>query len=136
MTNVEVFTAALRKLYVLNEIQTASAEQAAKCLESLNNMMETWLEANDIELGYYAQTMADLSTNCPVQPYSLKGVIASLAVGVAADFGASVSTELATEYTDGYASICKRAVIKKMRESDMSHLPRNRARRGDILYDT
>lgn len=137
MTNIEVITSALRKLNVVNEIQTPSAEQSAKCLEALNNMMEPWFEANDIDLGYYPQLIADLSSACPVQPYALKGVIASLAIAVAPDFGASVTQELAAEFNAGYEPICRRAAIKKMKEANMSHLPHDRYRRGgNILNDT
>lgn len=129
MTNLELFTGVLRKLNVINEIQTPTAEQGAKCLEALNDMMEQW-EEDGIRLQYFRQT--DTSATFPCQPYTQVGVRAALAIRVAGDFGASVSTELAAEFNDGMSTITRKAVSAQLDEASMSHLPGS-YRAWDIL---
>lgn len=120
MTNLELITGALRKLNVINEVETPSAEQGAKCLEALNAMMAQW-EEDGISLQYYRQT--DTSATFPCPEYSEKGVRAALAIGVAGDFGATVSTELAAEFDSGYGTIVRKAMTRQLPEARMSHLP-------------
>ena len=125
MTNLELITGALRKLNVINEIETPSAEQGAKCLEALNDMMEQW-EENDIKLQYFAQSQTSATFPCPA--YANTGVRAALAIRVAVDFGATVSIELAAEYDSGYSTICRKNVIRQLEEASMAHLPGRRSR--------
>jgi hypothetical protein len=132
MTIIELITGALRKLNVINEIETPSAEQGAKCLEALNDMMEQW-EENDINLQYYPQTTTSATFPCPA--YANVGVRAALAIRVAADFGATVSVELAAEYDSGYSTICRKAAIRQLEEARMDHLP-GRHSRHNILTDS
>ena len=132
MTNLELIAGALRKLNVINEIQTPSAEQGAKCLEELNDMMEQW-EEDGVKLQYYAQT--DTSATFPCPAYTNAGVRAALAIRVAVDFGASVSVELAAEYDSGWSTICRKAINSQIIEASMSYLPRVNGRRGNILND-
>lgn len=120
MTLLELITGSLRKINVVNEIETASAEQGAKCLESLNDMLEQW-EEDGIKLQYFRQT--DTSATFPCQAYTQVGVRAALAVRVAGDFGATVSVELAAELIDGMATITRKAVSAQLGEASMSHLP-------------
>lgn len=129
MTNLELITGSLRKLNVINEIQTPSAEQGAKCLEALNDMMEQW-EEDSITLQYFTQST--LSDTFPCPAYANVGIRAALAIRVAGDFGASVSIELAAEYDAGWSTICRKAVKSQMVEADMSHLP-GRTINGRIL---
>lgn len=120
MTNLDLIAGALRKLNVINEIQTPSAEQGAKCLEALNGMLEQW-EEDGINLQYYRQSVTSATFPCPA--YSEAGVRAALAIRVAGDFGATVSTELAAEFDSGYSTILRKAITKDLPEASMSHLP-------------
>lgn len=120
MTILELIAGSLRKINVINEIQTPSAEQGAKCLESLNDMLEQW-EEDGIKLQYFRQ--ADTSATFPCPAYSQVGVRASLAVRVAGDFGATVSVELAAELIDGMSTITRKAMSAQLGEVSMSHLP-------------
>lgn len=120
MTILELIAGSLRKLNVINEIETPSAEQGAKCLESLNGMLEQW-EEDGIRLQYYKQDSTSNTLPCPA--YSETGVRAALAIRVAADFGAVVSTELAAEYDSGFSTILRKAMNNQLPEASMTHLP-------------
>jgi hypothetical protein len=123
VTNLELITGALRKINVINEIETPSAEQGAKCLEAMNAMLAQW-EVDDINLQYYRQ--ANTSDTFPCPEYAEKGVRAALAIAVASDFGATVSTELAAEFDSGYSTIVRRAMNKELPEASMTHVPGSR----------
>jgi hypothetical protein len=120
MTILELITGSLRKLNVINEIETPSAEQGAKCLEALNDMLEQW-EEDGVKLQYYRQSST--SATFPCQAYTLVGVRAALAIRVAGDFGATVSTELAAEFDSGYSTILRKVMNAQLPEASMSHLP-------------
>lgn len=120
MTILELITGALRKLNVINEIETPSAEQGAKCLEALNDMLAQW-EEEGIVLQYFRQSVT--SATYPCQDYTIVGVRAALAIRVAGDFGATASVELAAEYDSGYSTILRKAMTKELPEASMSHLP-------------
>jgi hypothetical protein len=120
MTNLDLITGALRKLNVINEIATPSAEQGADCLEALNDMLAQW-EADGISLQYFKQSST--TDAFPCQDYTVTGVRAALAIRVAGDFSASVSTELAAEFDSGFATILRKAMTKQLPEASMSHLP-------------
>lgn len=129
MTNLELIAGALRKLNVINEIETPSAEQGAKCLEALNDMLERW-EEDGIKLQYYRQSSTATIFPCPA--YANDGVRAALAIKVASDFGATVSTELAAEFDSGYSTILRKAMTKQLPDASMSHLPSGYARQNII----
>lgn len=120
MTNLELITGSLRKLNVINEIETPSAEQGAKCLEALNDMMEQW-EEDGIRLQYFKQSAT--SDTFPCAAYTQVGVRAALAIRVAGDFGATVTTELAAEFDVGFSTILRKAVDHDLGEASMAHLP-------------
>lgn len=120
MTILELITGALRKLNVINEVETPSAEQGAKCLEALNDMLEQW-EEDGIKLQYFRQSATSATFPCP--DYTIAGVRAALAIRVAGDFGAIVSTELAAEYDSGFSTILRKAMTKALPEASMAHLP-------------
>ncbi len=120
MTVLELITGSLRKLNVINEIETPSAEQGAKCLEALNDMLEQW-EEDDIKLQYYRQSAT--SATFPCADYTIAGVRAALAIRVAGDFGATVSTELAAEFDSGMTTIVRKAMNTQLSEASMRHLP-------------
>jgi hypothetical protein len=122
MTNLELITGALRKLNVINEIETPSAEQGAKCLEALNDMLEQW-EEDGIKLQYFRQSTT--SDTFPCQAYTQVGVRAALAIRVASDFGAMVSTELAAEFDMGFSTILRKAMTHELDAVSMRHLPGN-----------
>lgn len=129
-TNVQIIKDALLLLNLIGETEDPSAEQGATMLRLLNQMMELW-EENDIKLQYYEQTNTTATFPCPA--YSEIGVAAALAIMAAPNFGASISPELQERYRQGYEVISRKAVQRRMKESDMRHVPGPTGRRSDIF---
>lgn len=78
-TNLEIITDALRAINVLDETETASAEQGVYCLRQLNQMLAAW-EVDDIALGYFAQTST--AVTCPIPDWAEVGVTNKLGIRV------------------------------------------------------
>lgn len=118
-TNAQIIGDALSLLKVIAEGETPSAEHSAHGLRKLNQMLATW-EVDGIALGYHAQT--DATATCPIPDWAEKGVYGSLAIEVAADYGAQLSAEAMKTADDGYTLILRRIISLGMQGSDMSHL--------------
>ncbi len=127
---IDVVTRALRKINVVPEGVTPSAEQGAACLDQLNSMFPAW-EESDIFLQWYPQTSTADDFPCP--DYCIDGVIGSLAIAMAPAYGVGVSPELASYMDAGMQIIRRKAMNKKLRPVDLSHLPQGRAGRSDIF---
>lgn len=131
ITNRQLIEDALGALGVLGEGESASDTQGALALRLLNAMLATWQE-DGIELQYFEQP--DLSANCPIPPWAVSGVRDSLAIYMAADFGAPVAEALVARAKSGVETITRHAVQAKMKPADMSHMPQGEAYRGyDII---
>lgn len=117
---IDIITAAYRKANIIPKTATPSAAQGQIALDDLNRMMWLW-EANDINLQWYTQT--DTTTTYPCAEYTQQGVIGSLAVILCAGARIPVSPELAVYTDQGMEAITRKAMNKKLRPVDMSHLP-------------
>ena len=133
ITNVQVYTRALRKLNVLSEIDTPSSEQGETCRVSLNQMMAEWREMRGVKIGYFSQP--DTTGNCPIPEWAEGAVIASLAARVAPEFGAEVSMELAAQISSTYRGLQRKLQNEALDNVDMSHLPIGQGHIGSGLYD-
>lgn len=119
-TNLDVINGALRELNVIAENQNASAEQGSQCLEKLNELLEMWKEVG-IDFGWYEQSST--AGNAPIPDYARTAVRTSLAILCASQYGASVSTELASVADRAYGLLLSKAQREKLDNVDMSHLP-------------
>ncbi len=128
MTNAEIITGALRLLGVLNEVQTASAEQSASALLVLNDIMADW-EQDGIDLQYYAQTSSTAET--PIPAHANAAVRYFLAFALAPEYGRQVSQEMYAAGEKFYRRLTRDAVNQVMRES-VTDLPRGE---GASYYD-
>ena len=126
-TNIQLITDALRLINVINEIETPSAEQGATCLRILNQLMEQW-EEDGINLQYFEQTST--SSDFPGPKYAELGVVAGLAIRAAPFFGASVSPEVANQFTEGMLTITRKSVLKNAQTADLRHMPLGGSRRS------
>lgn len=136
VTNAEIINRALRELNVIAETDEASAEQGEKCLKKLNNMMELWRES-DIDYGWFEQTST--SDDCPIPDYAELAVHTSLAILCAAQYGATVSPELAAVADRSWGIVHRKAVQEQLDNMSMSHLPAGTGHYGtgyDIQTDT
>jgi len=117
--NSEIITSALRALRIVAEGESATAAQAADALVVLNQMMESW-SVGETALHYFAQT--DVSGECPIPQWAERGVIAMLAIELAADYGAEITPALVKRAEDGYGVILRESIKAAMKPADMSHL--------------
>lgn len=131
-TNSQIITAALRALRIVGEGESASAAQSADALAILNQMLEAW-SVEGIDLQYFAQT--DVSAACPIPAWSERGVIACLALELAADYGAELTAAVAKRADEGYQTIARECLNARLQPADMSHLGGGQGR-YNILTDT
>lgn len=118
--NSDLISDALREISVLDETETASAEQGATGLRKMNQLMADW-EESGIKLGYFSQTT--LSDTCPIPLYAESGVITNLAIKLASSYGAKVSIELASAGLDGLSTILRTAMNDALPQADMQNRP-------------
>jgi len=121
ITNIDLITRSLQKLTVISEIETPSAEQGADALMELNQMMAEWEEGGR-RLDYFEQSLT--SDVCPIPAHAASVVICALAVRLAADYGATVSQELAAQLVAGEERLLRILALRNLSEADMSNRPR------------
>lgn len=120
MTNSDLITGALRLLGVLNEVQTASAEQGAHGLEALNQVMAEW-ESDGIDIQYYEQN--DITQETPIPMNARAAVKYFLAFALAPEYGRAVTPEMRETGAKFYNTLVKNTVLDGMRES-VTSMPR------------
>jgi hypothetical protein len=130
-TNLELINRALREINVISETEDASTEQGTQCLKKLNNMLELWKE-NGIDFGWYEQDST--AGDAPVPDFCELAVVNNLAIVCASQYGASVSTELATVAERTYRILLRKAISEELDNTDMSHMPEGAGHYGN-RYD-
>ncbi|QDP53232.1 MAG: hypothetical protein GOVbin7744_35 [Prokaryotic dsDNA virus sp.] len=118
--NVNLITDALREINVINEVQSASAEQGQQSLTKLNQFMEG-LKENDIDFGWFEQS--DIQDSCPVPDWARMAVTAGLAIVLAPQYGATLSPELFAKYDSAFSMLQRKSIAERLDNADMSHLP-------------
>ena len=118
-TNLEIITDALRAINVLDETETASAEQGVYCLRQLNQMLAAW-EVDDIALGYFAQTST--AVTCPIPDWAEVGVTNKLGIRVSSQYAAQVPPGIAFSAEEGYQTILRTTINMKLKGLDMTHM--------------
>jgi hypothetical protein len=119
MTNQDIIRDALGLLGVLAETESVSADQAAHGLRVLNDLMDEW-EADNIEIGYYAQT--EPNVEFPAMARTALAVKYALAVALAPHYGRSAPAEVAVLAQRYYARLMRDAV--EIPVASTAHLPR------------
>lgn len=128
MTNSELITRALRRIGVLSEVETASAEQSTQGIQMLNDLMADW-EQEGVSLGYYEQT--SLTDDTPIPDHARAAVIYYLSFALAPEYGKQVSAEMYGAGQKSYDRLIREAVLQNMRESTLEKLPA-----GESSYQT
>lgn len=121
ITNSDLVSDALREIGVLDETETASAEQFADGIKKLNQMMEL-MEVGGIRLDYFKQSIS--SDNCPIPVYAETGITCTLAMRLAATYRATVTAELAATAEGGMRVILREAVKAELPVATMQNRPR------------
>jgi hypothetical protein len=119
-TNAEILGDAHKEINVIGETDSLSAEQGSYGLRVMNDLIESWT-MRGINLGYFAQT--DTTATCPIPAWAKMGVISSIAIAMAPNYGATVSIELRQKAEDGYQAISRQAALEKIQPLDDRHLP-------------
>jgi hypothetical protein len=125
--NSEVLNDAAREINVLSEVESASAEQGARWLRKLNDMMAVWYD-DGFDVGYFPQDSA--TDDFPVSAQYLLPVKLGLAVNIAAGEGATVSTELAASFRAAYDAALRSILNAKLKGANNDHMPIGEAWRG------
>ena len=120
MTNTQVIEAALRLLNILTEVETASAEQAASALTSMNNLFAMWA-ADGLNIGYVQQS--DVDATSPIDAESLQAAIYNLAVALAPEYGAPIRPDVVGLAEAGYKRVLRESLKDSMVESRLDHMP-------------
>lgn len=118
-TNLQIITDSLRALNVLDETETASADQGTHCLRQLNQMLAAW-EVEGVPLGYFAQTST--ADTCPIPDWAETGVYGMLAIRVAGHFSAQIPAATISLADMGYQTILRTITNQKLQGLDMSHM--------------
>lgn len=119
MTNLEIIRDALGLLGVLAETESVSAEQASHGLRVLNDLMDEW-EADNIEIGYWAQT--EPNSEFPAMARTALAVKYALAVALAPHYGRAVPADVGVLSQRYYARLMRDAV--EIPIASTAHLPR------------
>lgn len=122
-TNLETIERALRLVGVLDMHASAPAKESEIGLTVLNGMLTRW-EANNIPLGFSAQT--SLSAALPVPPEAETAVAYNLAVELGVELGAEPPQSVAALADAGYRAVSRDAF--KVQPSDPSGVPGGRGR--------
>lgn len=138
IVNSDLVSDSLREIGVLDETETASAEQFADAIRKLNQMMEMW-EIGGVKLDYFPQSIP--SDTCPIPAYAEMGVTSSLSIVLAPVYRASVTQELVAKTQTALAVIIREVVKRGLPVPQMWNRPlgegdRGRNRFANILYDT
>lgn len=114
-TNAEMIRDALGLLTVLGEGQTATAEQLAHGLRTLNTVMAD-LQESTIDLDYFDQTEA--SDEVPLPKDALLGVTAMLAAALAPEYGKQIGPEVAGRISRLYNRLLRNSISDQLREAE------------------
>ena len=122
-TNQEIINNALQELGVIESGETANATDSATVLNTLNNMMDAWREA-DKDLGFFPQD--DLTAEAPLERWTLEGVTSNLAIEIAPNFRSPVTTDLVQKADRGERVILNRLINTDLEGADMTTMPLGR----------
>jgi len=127
---------ALRDINVIQETESASAEQGSYCLRRLNQMMAT-LKESDVDVGYFAQK--NTTGDCPIPDWAELAITNLLSVAVAPKYGATVSQELDAMISNTATTLKRKMISEKLDNADLTHMPIGQGHLGrgyDIQRDS
>lgn len=127
MTGNELITPALRLIGVLQETESASAEQAANGLVTLNDMMAD-LVTDDVDLGYAQQS--DPNAEIGINNENRQALKALLALAFCADYDRAPSTAVIAMAQSGRNKLLRAGVYQTRQEATMTHIPMGEAYSG------
>jgi hypothetical protein len=130
VTNLELLTSAFRKVGMIDENQSPSAEQGVIGLQLLNQLLAAWGESSITFPSWFTQS--DLSATLPLPDWSERAVTASLAIEIAGEYERPVSDALATVASNSFDALLRKRVLQAIKPVDPS-VPMSEA--GSGYYD-
>ena len=134
ISNADLIRDSLSLINVLGVGEAAEPEHSEFAIRKQNALLADW-EADGVNLQYYAQTMDDLGSDCPIPDDSILAVTYYLAFALAPHYGKVVSQEMTALGNSYYARLTRESVKARMQEADLSNLPVGEGKRlrGNIL---
>lgn len=123
-TTLDIITAALRMLTVIDELSSPTPEQSSTAITVLNNMMANY-NVDGLRMGWFPQTLTNYNiVPAPLQDFDVEGVKYLLSVKLAPHFGIPLTGDLAglVELADGAMRDLSKRYIKYF-NSDLTGLP-------------
>lgn len=131
-TNSDYITRALKKIGVLAESESPSAEQGSDALVVMNDMFAVW-ESEGIDVGW--KPSASTTDTIDFHPAVREAVVTNLAARLCTDYAREPSAVLATLAVRTYEKLLREAINAKVRGVPMWHIPLGEGRMdsGNIL---
>lgn len=130
MTNLDLITAAFRRLGMLDENESPSAEQGSIGLRCLNQVLAEW---NQRGIGFPSwHTQTALSDALPIPDWAERAVSGALCIELAAEYDRPVSDALATVATNSFDALQRKRLLQSLQPVEPS-LPAAEA--GQYGYD-
>ena len=123
-TNSDYITRALKKIGVLSESETPSAEQGSDALVVMNDMFAVW-ESEGIDVGW--KPSSSTTDTIDFHPAVREAVVTNLAARLCADYAREPGAVLAILAVRAYEKLLREAINSKVRGVPMWHVPMGEA---------
>ena len=120
MTYTDLITDALRRVGIISETETPSAEQGQAALRVMNEMGAYW-NANGIVLGYVPVT--DPTDTLTLHPAYLEPIKNNLAVRLAADYRIPPAADIGMWAKEGLDFLRRESMVAQIKSVNLYHLP-------------
>lgn len=131
MIVLEIVTDSLRRIGVIGQTKTPSAEQGANAVTRLNNLMAL-LATNGVDLGYNPKASTADTIVLPLGV--IHGITAQLSESLAEDYGVTpIPAAVVRDAEESRNMLVRNALIDSFGNTNLSGLPRGQGTGG--VYD-
>lgn len=103
MTNLDMITDAFRRIGMVDENNSPSAEQGIVGLRCLNQLQAEWIDRGVGFASWFTQT--SLSATLPIPDWAERAVLGALCIELSAEYERSVSDALATSAVNSFEAL-------------------------------
>jgi hypothetical protein len=118
VTNLDLITDALRKIGMIDESATPSAEQGVIGLRLLNQLLAAWAEDGLSFPSWFPQTDNDATT--PLPDWAERAVTAALSIEIAAEYDRPIPEALAVTATNSVDALRRKRFNQALQPSDLN----------------
>lgn len=116
---MQIITDALREAGIVGVGEAPSADEAQDELARLNSMLLEWQEGQQIDLGFYPQTV--LTAEVAIPAWTNRAVVYSLALAASSDYQVDPPPQLVMMAREAFRTVLARSIDHEA--VDLSHLP-------------